>query len=99
MNLNDFLIGSAHIIVHFGLLRKVNADGVHSRLHMNDRRRCRKKNGVFEVFDFQRGGHDDEFQLRFHFAFRIELRTQRDNAREQSKKKIRIEVAFVSFIQ
>lgn len=98
MNLNDLLISSAHIIVHFGFLREVNAHGIHSRLHMNDWRCCGEENGVFEVFDFQSGGHDDKFQLRFHFALRIELRTQRNNAREQSEKKISIEVALVGFI-
>lgn len=99
MDLNDLLVRSAHIIVHFGLLREVNADWIHSRLHVDDWRRGGEENGVFEVLHLQGGGHDDELQLRVHFSFGIKLRAERNDAREQAEKKIGVEIALVRFIQ
>ena len=98
MDLNNLFVGSSNVIIHLRFLRNVHTHWIHTRLYVNDRRRGGEENGVFEVVHLQSGRHDDELQLRLHFAFGIKLRTQRNNAREQSEEEIGIEIAFVRFI-
>ena len=79
MDLNHFSICRGYVVRQFRAFREVDSHGELTRSHVDHRRQRRKKAGILEVGDLERGGHDDQFQRR-HGFFGGKFRAKRNNA-------------------
>ena len=83
VDLHHLPICRGYIVIQFRAFREVDPHGELTRRHVDHGRERRKKAGILEVGDLERGGHDDQFQRR-QLLFGGKLRAKRNDAGKQS---------------
>ena len=77
----------------------MDTDRILTGFYVNHRGKGREQHRVLEIRYAQCGRHDDELKRTCNLLLSSECGTHGDNTRKKAEKKIRIEIAFMCFIE